>query len=336
MARRSLIGFIVLNIVVTFTVTTAIILINERTRSNQAAKSPVPPLIVVITATPDPNQAPFGAQSTAIFVTATPPGGPNPGTTPDSALTAAGALATLPTIDPSRLPDSTQVAASLETLNAQTVQPTHPSGCPTYTIKSGDVIVNIARTFGVAFTDLMRANKLTERDTTRLQPGQVIIIPVGGCGLFPTETPTWTPTVRQVTLTPPPSVTPIATASEARLEIVQILSPGDITAEGVVIRNISGDVIDMGGWTLTDRKGATYTFPTFLMVDGWRVTLFTRSGNNTPYVLFWGRTRALWGEPDQEFTISDSKGKVQLKYSLAQGATAAAGAAGTPVTMPTP
>ncbi len=315
MSRRSLFGFILLNIIVTFV--TVFTIINVWTRlAPQPTRQPVSQLFVVVTATPNPNTTPASVQ----IVTATGQSSPNTiaalNGTPNEAEGTATALAGfggIPTLDPSLLP--TGQTAGITTVQAGTQaatgSATDANGCQTYAIRKGDTLGSIATTFGVPLADLMRANKLTEADATRLQIGQVLTIPLNGCGLA-TEVPTATPT-KFVVPTLLPTVTLAPTASKTQVEIVQVISPGDITSEGVEIRNVSGGVIQMEKWTLSDSNGHTFTFPEYRMFPGGRVTVYTKDGKNTPIVLHWGQSRALWGEPGQMVTLSDAEGSIQAK-----------------------
>ena len=74
------------------------------------------------------------------------------------------------------LPTVTETATS-----TATVTPT-PTAVPTpawltYTIRAGDTIGGIANRFGIPQDELLRANDLTPRDVTRLQIGDVIVLP---------------------------------------------------------------------------------------------------------------------------------------------------------------
>ncbi len=313
MARRSLIGFIFLNVVVTILVTSGIILISESRRSS----APTPPkglLQVVITNTPDPNQTPTIIY---IVVTATPQSAasgvailPTP---EDTAVGATGATpgGAVATFDPSMLPPS------IGTIQAPTFTPTDQSGCPTYTIKKNDIVGTIAAAYGVSVNDIMRANNLSNRDLTRLQIGQVLIIPVNGCGLTTeTPTPTETPT-EEISPTPPPTSTTAPVVSNAKIEVSAITSPGDITAEGITIRNVSGGQIAIGGWKLKDNHGNTFTFPDYSMYEDRYVIIYTREGTTGPLALYWGLPSAIWGFPDQTITLIDASGNVQATYAAA-------------------
>jgi LysM repeat protein len=335
MNRRSLLVFIILNVVVTFVVVSAILLVvwpmwQKLTMSPTRAVPLSPPLIVVVTATPDPRITQSSAQ--VMVVTATPQSGgvaivATPGDAQVMTETALAELGTVPTLDPSLLPPSLGTLPSNVTELAITpggptvtpgASPTDKSGCPTYTIKQGDIAGSIATNFGVSLADLMQANQLTEADLTRLQIGQVLIIPVNGCGLA-TEEPSPTPT-RFVLPTLPATVTEMPTASKVLIEIVQVISPGDITAEGVELHNVSGGVIQMQGWKLIDANGLEFTFPEYRMFPGGHVTVYTRAGTNTPIVLYWGQSRAVWGEPGQTIQIVDAQGNVQASRGVSGAA----------------
>jgi LysM repeat protein len=332
MTRRSLLGFIILNVLVTFVTVFGIISIWTRIAPQSTRAAPSSPLVVVVTATLDPKST----QVAYIVVTATPQQGsggspaiqPTPGAAEGTATALVG-LGTVPTLDPSLLPilgtvtptSAGNSAANLSTPGAvpnvtgsPAANATDQNGCPTYTIKKGDTAGNIADTYGISLADLMRANKLTERDLSRLQIGQVLTIPVNGCGLA-TEEPSQTPT-RFVIPTLPPTVTFASTASSSQIEIVQVVSPGDITSEGVEIRNVSGGVIQMQGWKLTDSKDKTFNFPESRIFPGGRVTIFTKDGKNTPIVLYWGLSRAVWTDPNQEIQIIDAKGNIQARRTV--------------------
>jgi LysM repeat protein len=315
MSRRALLTFVVLNVIVTFATVAIIINVWTRVSPQPTPRANVSPLvvevtkIVFITTTPDPNQ-----NTNPGSVGATPLSSP---VGDSGAPTPVVGLSGVPTLDPSLLPPNQNTPSGTEAvgISVVTAAATSEGGCPTYTIKQGDIAGNVATTFGVSLADLMQANNLTERDLTRLQIGQVLIIPANGCGLA-TATPSITPTPFVVP-TLPPTVTLVPTAAKTQVEIVQVISPGDITTEGIEIRNVSGGVIQMQGWTITDSNERTFTFPPeYRMFPGGRVTVYSRAGTNTPIVLYWGQSRPVWTDPALEITILDSKGEVQARRTV--------------------
>ena len=340
MSRRSLLGFLFLNVVVTFATVFLIIRVYTSLAPQGTPKAAVPPLVMMITTTPDPR----GIEKQFVIVTATPGSGAAVSfgaATPDAlstgeATTTSFNIDTVPTLDPALLPPSLGTAdptiiaqnGTLGTADGQSA-----NGCQSYTIKQGDTAGAIATVFGITLNDLMRANKLADADLPRLQIGQVLTIPVNGCGLA-TEEPTATITPTKLVLpTPVPSATLAPTAAQAQVDVLQVISAGDITAEGVELRNISGGVIQMKGWTLTNAAGQKFTFPDYRMFPGGRVTVYTKAGTNTPIVLYWGQSRAAWGADGEQVTVADEKGEIQATYTIGSGTSSGdSGAVPTPTT----
>ncbi len=329
MTRRSLLKYLILNVLVTFITVFVVIAVWQLVTPQRSGPSTgsVPVVITKVVY--------------QIVTPTLPPPTPTLVTTPSSADLTATAFnsANAPTLDPNLLPPnlgptnttiSPGSSAGIVTVTpggateSAATSATEGSGCPTYTVKKGDIPGNIAQTYGVSLADLMKANKMTERDLTRLQIGQVLIIPVNGCGLA-TEEPSATPT-RFVAPTLPSTVTIAPTASTSEIEITQVISPGDITAEAIEIRNVSGDKIQMQGWTLTDVKsGNAFTFPEYLLFSDNLVRIFTKAGSNTPKALYWGKAQAVWTSPDQVIEFKDAKGNVQASRTVSGSAPAVTG-----------
>ena len=106
---------------------------------------------------------------------------------PTSAVAAVENTVTPPPT-PSPLPTVTQTVTVTETATET------PTAIPTpawlsYTIRAGDTIGAIARRFGISQEELLQANDLSPQDVTRLQIGDVIVLP-GILQATPTPTPT--------------------------------------------------------------------------------------------------------------------------------------------------
>jgi hypothetical protein len=313
MRKRTFFLIVVLNILITMGVAYAVISLTAQPQSasGQPLVITVP---VLVTMTTDPNAGPV-----VRVITATP---------------LPGSIGVLPTgILETPLPGTANPTLEAE---AQGVQPGDesavlvttalPPNCILHTVEANDTPFGIAEIYGVSGFDLMEVNGLSEATATSLQIGDQLIVPLEGCTLtrqevFPeVATPTVeniedvatsvesTPTVRP-TLTLPP------TASSAQVEIVEVISAGDVTAEGVAIRNV-GNTINLNGWTLTDAEGTAYTFTDRLLFSNARVVLYTRIGQDTPAVLFWNRSTAVFGEPGDVLTLKDANGVVQSTYRL--------------------
>ena len=110
------------------------------------------------------------------------------------------------------------------------------------------------------------------------------------------------------------AITLAPTAETAQIEIIDVESIGDITAEGIRLRN-KGNTINVTGWTLTDAQGNEFAFPEQLLFSNAEVTIYTRSGTNTPVALFWNLDEAVWEEGDV-LTLIDSTDQVQATLRL--------------------
>ncbi len=327
MRRQSLFGFILVNIAVTILVAAGVIFAYTRLAPAPTPRES-PPLMVYITTTPQLVQT----QVVYVVVTATPFGtAPNLNASPAATNALAGTVSEASSALPNASPlDPTDAAATASAATQATGQsttadnsptpaslPTDPvTGCPVYAVRKGDVPGSIADSFGVSLADLYNANHL--KVNPLLQIGQPLIIPVNGCGLS-TATPTPTATSPS-SPTPLPTSTMLPTAVpavQASLSITQVIRPGDITAEGVEIKNNSTtDTADLTGWTISDGSGDTFTFPAYRLFPNGSVTVNTRTGSNTPRVLFWGRSTALWGKSGATVTLSDSTAAVQSTYTV--------------------
>lgn len=344
MRRRSMFTFLLVNIIVSLVVAFgAISFLSER------GGEPNERLVtfeVIITATRDPLVTP-----NVIVITATPdPELPERAVIPDDVregTVVAGITAPAPTIDPEVLSG-----------NAQAADSTLPEGCILHVIAEGDFPSALAVEYEISVFEILAVNNLTEEDATNLQIGQELIIPLAGCPVdqFIVEQPTATPTITpspDVTeeseqtaetteeaepsatetatvtpsITPTPTETPIPTvtlaptASDAQVEIVEIIGRGDITTEGVVIRN-NGNTVDISGWTLSDADGNVYVFPDGRrLFSGASITVYTRSGENTAILFYWGRDTAVFGESGaggEVIVIANREGQAQASLRLPQ------------------
>ena len=145
---------------------------SDAVQTATAAAAAVPPTVTPVATEPPVEEEPTATEA-ALADTVTPPPTPSPLPTETEAPTA--------TLTP--IPTATPTPAWL-----------------TYTIRAGDTIGAIARRFGISEEDLLRANDLSRLDVTRLQIGDVIVLP----GLLQaTPTPTATTVVTET-----PSATP--------------------------------------------------------------------------------------------------------------------------------
>jgi hypothetical protein len=174
----------------------------------------------------------------------------------------------------------------------------------------------------------LEVNGLTEETANTLQIGDTVVVPLEGCNynLPPSPTPTLdaaqtTPTPEvtddpDVTPTPAasPTITLAPTSSNAQVSIVDVLDVGDVTAEGVRIRN-DGNTVDVTGWTLTDVDGNEYVFTEQFLFSNAELTVYTRTGQDSPIARFWGLDEPVWQVGDV-VTLTDADGDVQATIRI--------------------
>jgi len=324
MRRRSLITFIILNVLITAAVIFAVTkLLNSNTpppTTNQLVIT-VP---ILVTTTRDPNAGP-----TIKIVTAT----PQPGTV----ILPTGILSTSDGSSDQSLSTIDANAVALNPNDAQSVGGASttalPDKCVLYTLVDGDTPFGIAQQFGADPFKLMQVNGLNDETASLLQIGDTLIVPLDGCPLTgPVTTPvptlaegsssaettaeataeategvTSTPTLRP-TLTLPP------TATNAKVEIAEVVNAGQITSEGITIRN-NGNNVNLKGWTIETSSGNTYSFAERILFSNGLVTVYSRVGQDTAIALFWNRTQPAF-QPGDVVTLKDNNGKVQGSYRL--------------------
>jgi len=200
--------------------------------------------------------------------------------------------APVPTLRPT---DSATVADP--TLPAEPARAPTPSGPFAYTIQAGDTLGSLSLDFDVPLSDLLAANGLTE--DAILSIGQTITIPLGG---LPATAPAST-------------ASPAATTGAAFVVIREIVAPGALPGEAILLTNLGGR-INLSGWTLSDGKSNRYTFPDVTLFADAEISLHTAAGTDTPSDLFWGEDVARWGTTGTVAYLRDASGKLVATYRV--------------------
>lgn len=311
MSRRVLLGFVIVNVIVSLVVA-AIVVTWDRSRRPETEPVLGPTQIVILTATPLPGaemqpadlQATIAALETLLDARAAAPLAP--GLTPTQGLSAPEGTV-IATIDPALLPPvPTDLPPGVEPLVA--ADSAEDDGCIRHVVEAGEVVSIIAQQYNVFPGDVLAANGMEPDDILHI--GDVLIIPVEGCAALNTPTPIPSATNTPFSLTRvAPTVTLPPAAENAQIEIVSVSNFGDVNTEMVELRNI-GERLNLEGWTLVDEDGTTFTFPAFYMPRDSRVRIYTRQGANTPAALYWGLDAPVWSR-GEAVTLNDALGMVQ-------------------------
>jgi hypothetical protein len=328
MTRRALGGFVLINIAVSLAV--ALIVIALASPSDDDDPTEIPQQrIVVYTATAQPGQLPVAALEGTIFAqdstiqaleNQNANGGPilpsgsetaNQGTLPSG-----GGAPGVPTLNPSVVALVTIPDFNITTPGGgiDSNEPTPADGCVRYTVVAGDTCGAIADRFDVTVADLIEINGLA--NSCLLAVDDVLRIPGEGCK--PPEPPTGTPTATNTPFvfgTFSVTNTPAPTATEADVQILQVLNAGVSASEQVDIQNTGDAVVSLQGWTLTDAGGNEFIFPDLLLQSGQIIRVFTRVGQNTPAALYWNLTQAVW-ENGEVATLTDGSGQAQSTFTV--------------------
>ena len=214
---------------------------------------------------------------------------------------AAETIAGGPTLDPAALgardaARATPTVTTVESLRRNT------SNCLIITLRSGEAPYNIAARNFVDLELLMEVNQLTDETARYLKVGDPLIVPVPGCVVGGVNAD-GSEDLIVATQAPEPTPTPVT----AQLAVAAVEGLGDITREGIRLRNLGADII-ISDWTLTDSDGNTFQFGGALLMEGAEVAVYTRTGTSTGSAWFWGRDESVW-QAGETLTIRDPRGQ---------------------------
>lgn len=203
-------------------------------------------------------------------------------------------LRAIPTLPPQMLPTRralpgtwTPTPANAEGGNDRAVP---DDGCLYYFVQSGDTCANIAAMLGIAIEDLLAANPEINPNCSNLQIGQALFIPTTACP---------SPDGEDEGATPLPVV-----------DIIAVQNPDDISGEALVIENQGPTAVVLDGWQIIDQEGIIrYIFPDRVLFSQGLITLYTRSGQDSPIALFMDRESAIWQRGDR-IELWDAEGRM--------------------------
>lgn len=74
--------------------------------------------------------------------------------------------------------------------------------------------------------------------------------------------------------------------------------------------------LDVGGWTIEDEAGHTYTFPSGFEITGDEaVTLYSGSDSDSDTSLYWGSDSAIWNNGGDTVIIKNDSGETVVEHS---------------------
>jgi hypothetical protein len=108
-----------------------------------------------------------------------------------------------------------------------------------------------------------------------------------------------------------------------RMTQIQYDSPGSDTAsnaslntEWVRITNTTSVNRSLTGWTLKDKQGYTYRFPTFTLKAKASVYVYTGKGSATSTKRYYNRTWYVWNNTGDSAYLRDSKGVLKDSWTF--------------------
>ncbi|MFB6235788.1 MAG: lamin tail domain-containing protein [Halopenitus sp.] len=137
----------------------------------------------------------------------------------------------------------------------------------------------------------------------------------------------WSTATATTTATATATATPTETATEggadpSALAVAEIhentagTESENLDDEYVVFENTGDAALDLGGWTVADETGKTYTFLEGFTLDaGATVTLHTGSGTDTDSDLYWGRDSPVWNNDGDTVIVTTDTGEEVLRVS---------------------
>lgn len=86
----------------------------------------------------------------------------------------------------------------------------------------------------------------------------------------------------------------------------------NLNGEWIEIQNISDQDVDMTGWKLYDESRHCFDFPYgFVLEAGKSVKIYTGSGENTAFELYWGCSKPVWAnDGDCAYLVDNSENEV--------------------------
>ena len=124
------------------------------------------------------------------------------------------------------------------------------------------------------------------------------------------------PVVADTTTTITDGGAPTGLAVETVHADVEGVESENLEEEYVAFTNTGTETVDLGGYTVSDAAGRTYTIPDGVTLDpDGTLTLHTGVGTDTETDLYWGSGSAIWNNGGDTITVTAPDGSVVLEVT---------------------
>ncbi len=185
------------------------------------------------------------------------------------------------------------------------------------------LLVNVLVSVGATLATLYYWENFHSREIPVKLETAIESIPLSATDRKPAETllpgstntpePTFTSTIKITETQASAAVPPIR---GALVDIPLVTGAGNISAESVRIESTSDTAVSLNRWTIEDADGHIFTFPDIqILRKGMFIEIYTRSGHNTPYELYWNLDEPVW-QSGETVVLKDKDGNTQAVYRI--------------------
>ena len=118
----------------------------------------------------------------------------------------------------------------------------------------------------------------------------------------------------------PATTTATVAPRDGRLEVTDVHADAEgddrenLNDEYIVLTNAGDGALNLGGYTVTDASGASFTIPPGIVLEASdSITVRTGSGTNTASDLYWGAGRPVWNNGGDTITVTAADGTTVLQ-----------------------
>ncbi len=187
-------------------------------------------------------------------------------------------------------------------------------GPEVHIVAAGETLGQISSRYDVSMEEIMDANGMSNANF--LFVGQELVIPMAGVPAEVIEDTGEADNSEEAEDVPAPIATAPSVDGEARIEITEVVGPGQLPLEAVQVVNNGSKEANLAEWKLADQFGNYYEFSAItLFGDGAGIMIHTASGRDSATDLYWGAEESLWNSGDM-VVLYDAEGTVVAEYQI--------------------